>query len=325
MLWVLQCVVVEADQCNPTCEGVSPLTALPHPTDCHKYYLCLADGNPMEVDCEGEEFFYSDSTECVPEDTLGTCLDCPPSCRFVCPTSGTEIAFRADLTDCGIFYLCPDESPQSCTELEPYFTGTTCDADPQLCCDPCTPYCYEPNILIPDPTNCKQFYICTEKGPPPADTQICTDGNFDPSIGKCSPTAPCQEPCSSTNTTSSTVSTDTTSSTVTVTTSTTSTHPIDTTTTTPPTTTTTTTTTTPPTTTTTTTSSTTNPACSESWFCEEYGFFPVCTTLCSRRYFYCDYLHLHDYAEIQYCQGSDLLDPDEVVCVDPSDCPYPPE
>ncbi|KAK4300993.1 hypothetical protein Pmani_026837 [Petrolisthes manimaculis] len=52
---------------------------------------------------------------------------------------------------------------------------------------------------------------------------------------------------------------------------------------------------------------------------ETYGVFPVCSNRCNGFYYYCDLFGV----EVRSCMHGDLFNPDELVCVNEEDCPYP--
>ena len=92
-----------------------------------------------------------------------------------------------------------------------YFDGEKCQEDEEECCDPCIVFCQEGNIETADPTDCKSFYFCRERGfPLPQDKYRCPDGEtFDAEASMCidDALATCVQPCAITTTTSTTTTT----------------------------------------------------------------------------------------------------------------------
>ncbi|KAK3891885.1 hypothetical protein Pcinc_004244 [Petrolisthes cinctipes] len=327
------------------------------PTDCTAYYVCLPNDDLQHYFCaEGEMFDYDKG--CVDYNDNG-CLMCEPSCRFTCPTGRTtrDVTFIADKSNCGVYHICIDGNildTINCIEEDPdrlYFDGNSCQEEESRCCDSSLVYCWEAGTMIPDPSDCHAFYICENVGQLPSGPYHCNEDKpvFDPLLGDCSPDASCTttltpdipttahtttiSPDTPTTTTTTTISPDT--STTTTTTTISPDTPTTTTTTTisPDTPTTTTTTTISPDTPTTTTTTTISPdttttttiipsSCKDSIICEVVGPHPACTDICSKYYFYCDFFDIGNEAELRTCKYLKVLDPEEVVCVDPEDCPF---
>ncbi|ROT70535.1 putative chitinase 3 [Penaeus vannamei] len=73
----------------------------PHPTDCSRYYVCLADGLAIEHDCEAGYYFDYKTGMCSEDDSYcyQYCDPCKPHC--------THVYQRVpDPYNCTKFYLC---------------------------------------------------------------------------------------------------------------------------------------------------------------------------------------------------------------------------
>nr|XP_045600227.1 peritrophin-48-like isoform X1 [Procambarus clarkii] len=189
----------EAVSCTPSCDGTAPGGHVPDPTNCQKYYICLANGKVSDFteECPEGQLFDADTKKCVADG--GTCGLCQPVCKFSCSETVPNYEVVADRTDCSTFYVCVAGNPPhpiTCSDSTPYFNGTGCTADKSQCCDGCIAYCSERYTQIPDPTNCTNFYFCEYEGYP-EETSLyqCATGNFDENAGVCSEEATCNQPC----------------------------------------------------------------------------------------------------------------------------------
>ena len=96
-----------ADYCSPLCNpcethctGVGVTT--PHPSDCSKYYVCLADGNTIEVACPSDtEYFDYHLGKC--STNKNTCFKFCDTCLPHCTLNNERVK---DPLDCHSFYLC---------------------------------------------------------------------------------------------------------------------------------------------------------------------------------------------------------------------------
>ncbi|KAK3876801.1 hypothetical protein Pcinc_018444 [Petrolisthes cinctipes] len=61
--------------------------------------------------------------------------------------------------------------------------------------------------------------------------------------------------------------------------------------------------------------------CPDTFDCptDAVGGFPVCSNRCNQFYYYCDLFGV----EVRTCTHGEFFNPDELVCVDEEDCPYP--
>lgn len=199
---VVGVTVVVGQACVPDCTDCTPGDLVADPTNCQNYYLCLADCQPSDVpfSCDAGFMFDNSTSECIEEDSVDLdCGVCPPDCRFACDPS-VELSFFADYKLCNKYYLCNGEqvTPLTCPTETPYFDGDQCQDDQSLCCDWCSPYCFDAFVEIADPTNCNNFYVCKQAGyyPGPDDLFSCPTGEkFDGALGHCSSDALCDQPC----------------------------------------------------------------------------------------------------------------------------------
>ncbi|XP_042876856.1 balbiani ring protein 3-like [Penaeus japonicus] len=194
--------LVPLDSCTPVCPSpVSTSKLTPDPTDCSRYYYCLSDEKPSDFTdkCPDGELFDKDTCECKAA-ADATCMSCEPACKFECPMDG-NMAVVAIPDDCQSFVVCNSGGsvPVSCDPDKPYFNGTSCTADESQCCDKCQVYCESPFTEIPDPTNCTNFYYCSQVGfPTEVDLHQCPDHRvFDQETRHCNREAACVQPCSS--------------------------------------------------------------------------------------------------------------------------------
>lgn len=276
----------------PPCDTSTVLNMYRDPENCSTYYMCMPHHEFDYFSClEGQMF---DGNDCVSYETSG-CIICneanEPRCRYTCPSElpdPSKVEFLADAYDCRVFHICNDGNifdSIMCEEQnpdKPFFDGNVCQADESMCCDPCTLYCWEENSTISDPFDCRSYYMCNGVGEAPYGPSYCSENTvFDPQLGTCNADTPCKPPCTE--------------------------SPVDTTTTTAI--------------TTTTSSSLIPESCQDSFICEEVGVFPMCTGFCSKYYFHCDYFSIGGEAAVLTCRYPQVLDPIQVVCVDPLKCP----
>ncbi|KAK7083050.1 hypothetical protein SK128_005615 [Halocaridina rubra] len=197
-------------RCEIDCTGRPDFTKVADPFNCTNYYICLyEEPSPISIPCHEGEFF--EAGDCVP--MINPCgPSCAPgaSCSLTCDPKSPG-GFINDPFSCNIYYECVVGGLISsvCSESEPHFDSTSgkCVNDPSLCCAPiCTPYCYEKETLIPDPTDCTKFYICLDTGTPLEKYRMsCDEGKvFDVPLGMCTTTGVCQVLCPETATTEDT-------------------------------------------------------------------------------------------------------------------------
>lgn len=94
--------VITTATCDP-CEAHCPEAGMlaPHPTDCSRYYVCLADGLAIEHDCEAGYYFDYKTGMCSEDESYcyQYCDPCKPHC--------THVYQRVpDPYNCTKFYLC---------------------------------------------------------------------------------------------------------------------------------------------------------------------------------------------------------------------------
>lgn len=168
----------------------------------YRYYYCLTDHMPSDrpLTCpESSPIFDPTLGDCVPS---GPCtITCIKGCPSPC--NGTTDMVRNPL-DCGSYYIClpsgVEGDPLSCPLDRPFFDGEFCVDDPTVCCtedDYCNPLCVEEATEIPDPRDCRKFYVCTSVGLPlPENHFSCHSGEaFDIFLGRCSLYADCRTLC----------------------------------------------------------------------------------------------------------------------------------
>ncbi|XP_042220393.1 uncharacterized protein LOC121865135 isoform X1 [Homarus americanus] len=194
------------DPCTPDCSNMDPQDMVEDPNDCHRYYICLQEGHPSDhsIPCPAEHRFTSTYGDCVPDDGCTPSCTTPVStttsraCHYTCNSEGDLLT---DPFDCNSYYLCHADGqsgPYICPEDRPYFNGQFCVENIESCCrDPCVVFCYPNNIQIPDPLDCRRFYICVEEGSPYEDHHYdCKPGMvMDPGVGVCVAGNYCQPQC----------------------------------------------------------------------------------------------------------------------------------
>ncbi|XP_045600226.2 uncharacterized protein [Procambarus clarkii] len=175
---------------------------IPDPTNCNRYYVCLANGHPSDVvfDCDVGEKFDTNTSACVAS-ADATCGVCPPTCKYSCGNN-TVVFPIADPTDCTKYLLCGIFNPPVALECDSgtdlYFNGTACQSDINQCCDSCAVFCDTAFTEIADPTNCTNYYFCSAAGyyPEADDLHTCPEGeNYSSADGTCSASAECVQPC----------------------------------------------------------------------------------------------------------------------------------
>lgn len=63
--------------------------------------------------------------------------------------------------------------------------------------------------------------------------------------------------------------------------------------------------------------------CGEDFVCEKYGNFPKCTTSCDPHYYHCSLEDVGRPVEAKVCTRNNVIDPYQVLCVPPEECPCP--
>ncbi|KAG7163636.1 peritrophin-48-like [Homarus americanus] len=194
--------VASEDSCLPDCTNRTAGENVPDPKNCHRYYTCLTNNEPSDVafECEDDMKFDMNSLKCVNADNV-TCSFCEPQCKYACAgMSPDETFFVANINDCTKYYLCgvyDDPFPLSC-EPGTFFNGIKCVKDESQCCDPCIVVCESQFTEIADPTNCHNFYYCSQDKyyPEIDDLHTCPNGEvFSSKDSGCFYGANCTEPC----------------------------------------------------------------------------------------------------------------------------------
>ena len=169
------------------------------PFHCDMYYVCFGwnDWSKISFSCpEGEKFDTTTKT-CMKEGY--TCSDPCQKCSYECnnPVMGQAALFY----NCSVFMECSGNSGTvaACPPDSPYFDGNVCQDDFSKCCS-CKPECSkndaQNHLMIPDYSNCTNFYLCVASGIPDETSHgHCPSGNFDPNLGSCSNSAPCNTLC----------------------------------------------------------------------------------------------------------------------------------
>ncbi|XP_071544989.1 uncharacterized protein [Panulirus ornatus] len=285
---------MQRDACDPDCTGMLPGMMVSDPTDCAKFYVCLADGLPSDESYSCLSGYFNPVTQ----DCSGTSPICPnlctpKQCQMTCKTPPQYIA---DPKDCRKFYVCTGVSvlgPFDCPPENPLYGGTHCGNDSTKCCsDLCYPYCFEANVNIPDPLNCTMYYGCRATGAVEEGWHFpCPGGeNFDIPSGECTSGASCTVLCGEADITTTpgvtgtATSDDGNASTPGV---------------------------------------TPTSGCLASLTCTELGYFAQCPT-CQHEYFRCT--AIGQPAHLQQCTGNLVFNPDPAYpyCVLPTNCPYHP-
>ncbi|XP_045598708.2 uncharacterized protein [Procambarus clarkii] len=340
--WVtaLLCVsqVLALSDCEPDCAGKNPRDKVADPSDCTRYYLCIADGEASDVSlpCPDGTSFDSTAQDCtgtVP--CKNTCI--LPECKLEC---SSDPGTRPDPKNCSSYYFCTGGNvygPLPCPDNSPYFNGDSgaCEVSPSVCCrDPCAAYCMDSQVETQDPYDCHMYYLCPASGPAdPSYHFTCPSGQyFDVAEGKCIDGADCSAPCassfpgddtttpeggSSTPTSVSNTPTSVSNTPTSVSNTPTSIWNTPTSVSNTPTSVSNTPTTGPSITTAPT------PNCLDSMICTNVGYFPKCTT-CEQEYFICQFVGYP--ADIGTCLGDKVFNtnPAYAYCISPSVCPFQP-
>jgi hypothetical protein len=158
---------------NFTCSAVGLFA---DPTNCHNFYSCDAELNPILGTCmKGQGTFDPVNRVCSPE-------NCSNSEAFVCPSSG----FFADPEDCHNFYVCDQHlnavrssctakahfDPQLICVIGPCVLPTTTTVAPTPVAD--TPFKCSAKGYFADPKDCHSYYICDTNLN--ADHRVCMGG-----------------------------------------------------------------------------------------------------------------------------------------------------
>nr|XP_045600226.1 peritrophin-48-like [Procambarus clarkii] len=202
---VLGITGVTKQACVPIdCSDHDAGVKIPDPTNCNRYYICLANGHPSDAVfvCPEGQKFDTNTSACVDSAGTYTCGVCPPACKYSCGNN-TDIFAIADPTDCKKYFLCGVLPTPVALECDPsttdlYFNGEECQSDQSECCDSCAVYCDTAFTEIADPTNCKNYYFCSAAGyyPEADDLHTCPEGeNYSSADGTCSASAECVQPC----------------------------------------------------------------------------------------------------------------------------------
>ncbi|KAL7638854.1 UNVERIFIED_CONTAM: hypothetical protein RMT77_010388 [Armadillidium vulgare] len=177
--------------CNSYTSCVNSGTRVPDPLDCRNYRYCTYGpfGHFIPTDhsyaCSSKYYFDPVRGSC----SYGTCThDCVNICSLECATFENETV--AVPNDCSSFYTCTPNHikiKSQCPPEAPYFSGTICSPNSYSCCDSCVPYCKESYIQVPDPFDCRNYYLCSAIGvPSKEDKNRCPEGQyFNPYVGKC--------------------------------------------------------------------------------------------------------------------------------------------
>ncbi|XP_063853391.1 peritrophin-44-like [Scylla paramamosain] len=183
-------------ECDPDCSAAVNDDKVDNPRNCHQFYVCF-DGEAVgPLDCPDGEYFDADIKACVtngPEECTPTCGGAGGSCAYEC---GGGDPYVADRYDCSTYHDCASGAVMHCDQQTPFFNGETCQTEEKFCCH-CNPYCYtgDKGKKVLDPTDCTKYYVCIEENVIPDLSGHCSNGNFDPFLHDCSPSAPCLTVC----------------------------------------------------------------------------------------------------------------------------------
>ena len=284
--------------CDPPadCAGKQPADLVDDQNDCHKFYVCIADGKPTDVSfsCgEGMHFEFGNCTEgadcqnkCDDSSDLGSADNCKLECE-------ANLDFINHKTDCNTYFIClpgGDTQALNCPPELPYFDSAAknCTTDQSKCCLGCDYTCTDTVEEIADPYDCHSFYTCMGTAGKPDEKfhGTCPTGMiFDAAAHNCAEGETCENTCDggNPNVTPAPEGTDSPSGITDAT------------------------------------------GCSESMTCTSEGSFPKCTS-CAQEHFYCSPLSINGQAEIRKCAGSLVFNtnPDYAYCVLPENCPYNP-
>ncbi|XP_037793254.1 uncharacterized protein LOC119588690 [Penaeus monodon] len=169
------------------------------PLNCTQFYFCLSNCAVTEhpLPCEAGSF-NPVTHACDPAVTSCTASCDTGSCHLTC--NGT-MDMISDPLDCGQYFICfPHgiEGPFSCPSNAPFFNGDTCVVENSECCvGSCLPFCPSAGVQIPDPFDCRKYYICVKGGELASEDFhfTCNSGNFDIAQGLCSDSAECKVLC----------------------------------------------------------------------------------------------------------------------------------
>ncbi|XP_063886382.1 uncharacterized protein LOC135114409 [Scylla paramamosain] len=127
----------------------------------------------------------------------GPCQRCSYDC-----INNPILGQAADFYSCSTYRQCSGGSGTviSCPPDNPYFDGNICQNDYTKCCS-CRPECSQEDVqlhrMVPDFSNCTNFYLCVAPGIPDETSHgHCPNGNFDQFGKNCNSNAPCIISCS---------------------------------------------------------------------------------------------------------------------------------
>ena len=286
------CGGAAAVSCDPDCTGHSLGDLVENPKNCSEYYYCFGDGlvAPDPVPCDDGFHFDVPSASCIadgPDPCNATCSggDGGVNCQLTC-VDGLDYVSSFD--DCGSYFECKPSGPVGpiqCPSNHPYFDGETCGNDEQTCCvSSCDAHCDAEGSVVPDPKDCKKFYICRKEGEVEEILHYpCPNNwNFDIQLGECTSTASCTILCTDSGSSNSSDSTPTISITTTPSSS----------------------------------------GCITSFTCPNEGGFPACTT-CQPDYFTCAAANEQGVlAKCPGEKVFNPVSP--YICISPGNCPFEP-
>ncbi len=111
------------------------------------------------------------------------------------------LPINQSISACHYYYQCHEDGSvtnAACDAATPFFDGQQCQTDETRCCH-CHAYCpatASVGDLVPDPRDCRRWYLCTEPGAVPTYVGTCEDGTYyDSLLQECFALAPCVTQC----------------------------------------------------------------------------------------------------------------------------------
>lgn len=169
------------------------------PFNCHMYYVCFSwyEWSEVSFSCPEGEMFDTITKKCMKEGYI--CSDPCQKCSYDC--TNPVMGQTSNFSNCSSYMRCNVGvgTPVTCPTDNPYFDGNICQSDYKKCCS-CKPTCTdndaEDHVLLPDYSNCTNFYLCVVSGVPDETSHgHCPSGNFDQASGACEDNAPCITSC----------------------------------------------------------------------------------------------------------------------------------
>lgn len=195
--------------CDPQkdCAKAKPGDLVPDPKNCYNYYVCVSTaGGVTSSDtsfaCPDGQYFDTTSAKCADETTPCQSV-CGGQCSLSCSEALDVLGFPGN---CSKYYVCIFGGGRVLTECPvetPYFNGENCTTNSATCCDFCSATCDQIGVQIPDPLDCRSYYVCVQTGPANPDYRgTCDHGQiFDSNLGECTAGTTCTPLCPSTPTT----------------------------------------------------------------------------------------------------------------------------